>query len=328
MFNSKIIQAAVATFVVGAALSQAASAQGITTLRDPLIPGAQETAPIMPAVDGPPPPPGCGPTPWGVTPGMPGSPGFEPWVPNIPADTINSTNSGIGLPVSPPIALPPGVLGPALTPIIPNEPNTPGAAPPYLYVDGNNPSGLVEQSEVVQVNPGGGLPGTGGYNTTINKLRRGGQQTHQWEQRGLYSTLGGGGNSQDEVTEFGPLAGFGVPFGVPTGNGYNKGLAGTNNDLRLSAIDLGGGMTMNVGGTKISTGSTIQDMGKSYLRDNGVVGLTAHQSTEFGQGFRREPEFSNKTHDFGCRFQQFNPANVGQQAAGQLLNPTAVETNF
>jgi len=154
MFNSKIIQAAVATFVVGAALSQAASAQGITTLRDPLIPGAQETAPIMPAVDGPPPPPGCGPTPWGVTPGMPGSPGFEPWVPNIPADTINSTNSGIGLPVSPPIALPPGVLGPALTPIIPNEPNTPGAAPPYLYVDGNNPSGLVEQSEVVQVNPG------------------------------------------------------------------------------------------------------------------------------------------------------------------------------
>jgi len=90
--------------------------------------------------------------------------------------------------------------------------------------------------------------------------------------------------------------------------------------LRLSAIDLGGGMTMNVGGTKISTGSTIQDMGKSYLRDNGVVGLTAHQSTEFGQGFRREPEFSNKTHDFGCRFQQFNPANVGQQATGQLLN--------
>ena len=206
MLNSKIIQAALATFVVASALSQAASAQGITTLRDPLIPGAQETAPILPPVDGPPPPPGCGPTPWGVTPGMGGSPGFEPWVPNIPADTINVNNSGIGLPVSPPIALPPGVLGPSLTPIIPNEPSTPGAAPPYLYVDGNNPTGLVEPSEIVQVNQGGGLPGTGGYNTTIPKVRRGGQQTHQWEERGLYSTLGGGGNSQDEVTEFGPLA--------------------------------------------------------------------------------------------------------------------------
>jgi hypothetical protein len=144
----------------------------------------------------------------------------------------------------------------------------------------------------------------------------------------LYSTLGGGGNSQDEVTELGPLAGFGVPFGVPTGNGYNNGPPGSGSDLRLNSIDLGGGMRMDVGGTKISTGSTIQDMGDNYLRNNGTLGLTAHQSTEFGQGLHREPQYSSKTTEFGCPFHQFNPANVGPQATGQLLAPKAVETNF
>src|SRR5262249_28954410 len=164
---------------------------------------------------------------------------FEPWVPAVPSNSMGCEGTtGIPLPVSPAIALPPGVLGPALTPIIPHPMSTEGAEPPYLYVDGDNPTGLVMPSEIVQVNPGGGLPGTGGYHTTIPKVRRGGQETVQWEQRGLFSTLGGGGNSQDEVTELGPLAGLGVPFGVPTGFGYNKGPAGSNNDLRLSSLDL------------------------------------------------------------------------------------------
>jgi hypothetical protein len=329
MFNKKIVKVALATFVVGSALSQAAFAQGLSTLRDPLIPGARETPPIIPAPDGPLPPPGCGPTPFGVTPGMAGSPGFEPWVPFVPSNSLGPDGTSfVPLPVAPPIALPPGVLGPALTPFIPHEESTPGAAPPYVYVDGNNPSGLVAPESVVPVNQGGGLPGTGGYNTTISKVRRGGQQTHQWEERGLYSTLGGGGNSQDEVTEFGALAGLGVPFGVPSGNAYNKGPAGSNNDLRLSDIDLGGGMRMEVGGTKISTGSSLQDYGDSYMRNNTILGLTAHQSTEFGQGMRREPVTGSSTTDFGCRLQQANPLNVGYQKTGQLLNPNAVETNF
>jgi hypothetical protein len=258
---------------------------------------------------------------------MLGNPGYEPWVPAVPADQIDLGNSGVALPVSPPIVTPPGVLGPALTGIVPPPPNTPGAAPPYLYVDGNNPTGLVEPSENVEVNQGGGLPGTGGYNTTIPLQRRGGQQTHEFEFRELTSVLGGGGNSQDEVTETGPIAGYGLPFGVPTGNGYYRGTqAGSEN--RLSDIDLGGGMTMKVGGVKFGTGSTIQDMGISYLRDNGVAALTAHQSTEFGQGLRREPIFSNKTTDFGFPLKQQNPANEMQQQTGQLLNPHAVETNF
>jgi hypothetical protein len=330
MFNLKPFKVAMMTLVIGSTLSQAVNAQGITTLRDPLVPGAQETMPIVPPVDGPPPPPGCGPTPWPVTPGMGGSPGFEPWVPSVPSNSLGwSGTTGIGLPIAPPIALPPGVLGPSLTGVVPHEESTPGAAPPYIYVDGNNPTGLVAPEEVVNVNTGGGLPGTGGYNTTISKVRRGGQDTVQWEQRGLFSVLGGGGNSQDEVTETGPLAGLGVPFGVPTGFGYNKGPAGTNNDLRLSSIDLGGGMRTSIGGTKISTGSTLQDFGSSALRNNGIAGLTAHQSTEFGQGIRREPVNASQTHQFGCPFQQFRQADVNPQANPAVLGaPIAVETNF
>lgn len=324
MFNTRNLKVALATVVVGSALSQAAYAQGISTLRTPLIPGAQETAPIAPAAEGDPPPPGAGPTPVGVNPGMGGSPGFEPWVPAIPANTIDQSFTGIGLPVSPGVALPPGVLGPALTGIVPNSPSTPGAEPAYVYA----PDGSPVASDVVQVQQGGGLPGTGGYNTTITKVRRGGQTTSQWEQRGLTSVLGGGGMSQDEVTLTGPLAGFGVPFGVPTGFGYNKGPAGSNNDLRLSAIDLGGGMRTAMGGTKISTGSTLQDYGLSATRNNGVTGLTAAQAFEFGQGRHREPIFSNTTTDFGLPFKQSTPPNVGYQKTGQLLNPKAIETNF
>lgn len=323
MFNSKTLKLAMATMLVGSYVSQAAFAQGITTLRDPLIPGAQDTAPGVPAIDGPPPPPGDGPTPVPEIPGMGGNPGYEPWVPNMPANDIDLGNSGVGLPVSPPITMPPGVLGPALTGIVPPPPSTPGAAPPYLSA----PDGYTEPSEIVQVNQGGGLPGTGGYNTTIPETRRGGQQTHEWEFRELTSVLGGGGNSQDEVTEMGPIAGYGLPFGVPTGNGYNKGTqAGSEN--RLSDIDLGGGMTMKVGGVKISTGSSIQDMGISYLRDNPVAALHAYQNTDFGQGFRNNGIFSNNSTDFGLGFKQFPAADEEQQQVGQLLNPKAVETNF
>lgn len=324
MFNTRNLKAALATLVVGSALSQAAFAQGISTLRTPLVPGARETGPIMPAAEGDAPPVGCGPTPFPVTPGMGGSPGFEPWVPAIPSNTVGVGNTGIPLPISPAIALPPGILGPALTPFIPNSPSTPGAAPQYIYSESNLPI----PSEVVPVNQGGGLPGTGGYNTTITKVRRGGQSTNQWEQRGLYSYLGGGGNSQDVVTLTGPLAGMGVPFGVPTGFGYNKGPAGSNNDLRLSAVDLGGGMRTSIGGQTISTGSSLQDYGISYMRNNPITGLTAGQSTEFGQGRHRGPIFVNETTDFGCRFKQFNPANVGYQKTGQLLNPKAILTNY
>jgi hypothetical protein len=255
---------------------------------------------------------------------MGGAPTLTPWNANTGANGIAGGNSGLGLPFSPSIATPPGALGPLLTPFIPNAPSTAGGAPAYLQA----PAGYINPAQQTGVLPGGGLPGTGGYNTSINRIRRGGQSTYQYEERGLNSYLGGGGNSQDEVTELGPLAGFGVPYGIPTGNGYNNGAAFSNNDNRNSSIDLGGGQRLRIGGALIPLGQTIQDYGLSATRGNAIGALSAQQSTDFGQGLRNEPIASYNTTDFGLGYRQFNAANVGYQKTGQLLNPTAIQTNY
>jgi hypothetical protein len=324
MFRLNLLPTLAVVTVLGAALAPAAFSQVTTTLRDPLIPGGQSSLPFVPPPNQPPPAFGDGPTPLPVNPGMGGPPTLLPWVPNVPSYNIDRSNSGIGLPFSPSIATPPGVLGPLLTPFVPNAPSTPGPDPGSL----TSPQGFINPAQELGVNPGGGLAGTGGYNTTINKIRRGGQQTHQFEERGFNSVLGGGGNSQDEVTQFGPLAGFGVPYGVPTGNAYNNGVAGSNNDNRNSALDMGGGQRFEVGGIVIPMGQTLQDSGISATRGNGIGALAAQQSTEFGQGFRRNGVFSNVSTDYGFPYQQFAPGNVGYQKTGQLINPNAVETNF
>jgi len=318
------IYSLVAASILCCFVARAADAQETTTLHDPLIPGQQHTSPFTPPTDGAAPAFGSGPTPLPVNPGMGGPSTLLPWVTNYPSNDIDLQNSGIGIPVTPSIATPAGVLGPLLTPFTPNSPSTPGAAPTMLQA----PPGFIVPSQELGVQPIGGLPGTGGYATTISKIRRGGQQTHQFEERARYSTLGGGGNSQDEITQFGPLAGFGVPYGVPTGNAYNNGPAGSNNDNRNSSIDFGGGQRFKIGGTVIPTGQTIQDYGLSAERNNTIGALQAQQATEFGQGLHSEPIFSNKTTDFGFPYKISNPANVGYQKTGQLLNPNAVETNF
>jgi hypothetical protein len=174
---------------------------------------------------------------------------------------------------------------------------------------------------IESVAPYGGIPGQGGFNTTIPTVRRGGQESHQWELRGRNSSLIGGlgDGSQDQVTRLGPYSGWGVPFGVPTGDG-----------LRNNSIDLGGGTRFSTGpdGTPISTASTLQDFGASATRNSPIQGLGAQQSYEFGQGWRRIPLYSSKTTDFGFPYHQFNPANIPVQARGQFLNPNAVITNF
>ncbi|HEY9784540.1 MAG TPA: hypothetical protein V6D17_03990 [Candidatus Obscuribacterales bacterium] len=326
MLNLRILQAAIAGIAVCAISAQSAHAQSspITTLRNPLIPGAVSSPPFVCPPEGQPPAVGDGPTPAPVVPGHSGSPELMPWVPAIPANQIDQASSGVNLPVGPPVETPPGVLGPMLTPFIPKSPSTPGADPGPLTA----PPGYINPADLVNIIPTGGLPGTGGYYTTINKVRRGGQETHQWGIRENQSILGGGGPTQDEVTLTGPLAGWGLPFGVPTGNGYNKGPAGTNDDLRHSAIDLGGGQRLKMGDCRIPTGSTLIDYGLSATRDNQIGALNAWQSTEFGQGFRRIPLFSHKSTDFGFPYTQFDPANVNPQKRDHLLLPTAVETNF
>lgn len=324
MFNFRILPPVIAAVALCVLHSPDANAQASSTLRNPLIPGALSSPPFVCPPEGQPPAIGDGPTPAPVVPGHGGSPELMPWVPAIPSNQIDQGTSGVPLPVGPPVEMPPGVLGPMLTPFIPKAPSTPGADPGQLTA----PAGYINPAELHNIIPTGGLPGTGGYNTTINKIRRGGQETHQWGVRENQSILGGGGPTQDIITEFGPLAGWGMPFGVPSGNGYNKGPAGTNDDLRHSAIDLGGGQRFKAGSCKIPTGSTLMDYGLSATRDNGIGALNSWQSTEFGQGFRRIPVYSSKTTDFGFPYTIFDPSNVNAQKQDHLLLPTAVETNF
>lgn len=318
MSTRKIVKVAIAiAALVGAVHSmRPAYAQSSSTLRDPLIPGATTEPPFVPPPVGQAPAFGNGPTPFPVTPGMGGPPSLLPWIPAVPANQINNATSGIPLPFGPPVEMPPGTLGPLLTPFVPGPPSTPGADPGNLTA----PFASFNPARDVPINPFGGIPGTGGYNTTIPTVRRGGQETHQFERRGRNSSLlaGTGDGSQDQVTRLGPFAGWGVPFGVPTGDG-----------LRNNSLDLGGGRRFKVGGgTVIPTGSTIADYGLSATRNSLISGLDAQQSTEFGQGFHRMPKFSNKTTQFGFPYAQFQPANETPQKTGQLLLPKAVITNF
>lgn len=288
----------------------------ISTLHTPLLDGAPSSAPFIPPPEGQPPAIGDGSTPIGVNPGVAGAPlTLLPWVPSIPANQIDNSTSGIPLPVNPAVQSPPGVLGPALTPFIPAPPSTPGPDPGSMQA----PVGFFNPADEININPAGGLPGTGGYYTSIPTQRRGGQETHQYEYRGRNSVLGGGGTdgSQDNIERLGPWAGFGAVTGVPSGNGW-----------RNSAIDLGGGQRFQAGGTTIPTGSTVQDYGLSSTRQNGILGLTAQQTYEFGQGLRRTGVYSNKSTDFGFPYQQFDPANTNPQKRDQLLVPSAIITNF
>ncbi len=283
--------------------------------RTPLINGASAAPPFVPAPEGQPPAFGDGPTPAPVIPGHTGAPTLLPWVPSIPSNQIDQSNSGIPLPITPAVQAPPGVLGPMLTPFIPAPPSTPGADPGSLTA----PQGSFNPSREMNINPEGGIPGRGGYCTTIPTQRRGGQESRQYELRGRNSSLGGigGDGSQDQVTLLGPMAGYGVPFGVASGNG-----------LRNNSLDLGGGQRFSTGGQTISTGSSLQDYGNSAMRYNGINALSGRQSTEFGQGMRRLPQYSNKTTDFGFPYSQQSPGNVSNQKRSQLLLPTAVITNF
>jgi len=314
MLTRQIFKIAVVAAAFG--FGGAAYAQSSSTLHTPIIPGASTGAPFVCPPEGQPPAVGDGPTPEPIIPGHTSAPTLMPWIPAVPANQIDNGTSGIPLPFGPPVEMPPGVLGPLLTPFVPAPPSTPGPDPGSMLA----PQGFINPAQEVGVQPGGGLPGTGGYNTTIPTQRRGGQETHQWELRGRNSSLvpGMGDGSQDQVTRLGPNAGWGVPFGVATGNG-----------LRHSSLDLGGGQRFQVGGgCVIPTGSTIQDFGLNPMREHWIDALSSQQSTEFGQGMRRLPLYSSKTTDFGFPYAQFDPANITPQKYGQRLNPTAILTNF
>jgi hypothetical protein len=331
MFIHRLRNLAIAAAALGLTCGQSAHAQFASTVYDPYVPGVQITPPLLPASQGAPPPVGCGPTPPLEVPGQQGPAALMPWVPSIPSNSIDQSFTGLSLPLGAAALTPPGVLGPALSGFIPPPSSAPGAIPAYLQ----SPGAPFNPADQVQVPAGGVLPGTGGYYTTINKVRRVGQKTDDYGFQGEPSIFGGGGLAQDSVTLMGPLAGFGVPYGIPTGVGYNNGPAGSNNDLYQSSVDLGGGQRMKIGGTTISTGQTLQDYGQNVFIGNGGP-LSATQSSDYGQGWHGSGIFTNKTTDFGCKFQAWNPANVGvgdlnyplSNGITRLTPPTAVETNF
>jgi hypothetical protein len=316
--------------IIAAGLFSAQQAFGqATTLHNPLIPGASSQMPLIPAPTGALPPPGSGLTPARVTPGMTGTPTLLPSIPAIPSNNIDQSFSGIGLPISPAVALPPGTWGPLLTPFLPPSPSTPGPAPGMLKnINSTNPA------ELSAVQPAGGYPGTGGYYTTIPKIRRvGTQETAQYERRGHYSVLGGGGNSQDEVTLAGPLAGFGVPNGVPTGVNYNNGAAGSNIDNYNKSIDLGGGMRQKFGNVVLSNGKSVQDLnGLNALYGNSIPSLGATRATEFGQGaplaYTSVGRNYSLSTDFGFPLTPQCPANSPLAEPNHSIPQTGVLTNF
>ncbi len=132
----------------------AAFAQATTTLRDPLIPGADYTDPNAAPITMPPPPPGQG-SYVAAPAGMTGSPGYEPWVTNIPADTIYASSYTVTLPVSPSTTLAPYDFRQQVGSSIPFPSSTPGTDPGILAP---NNSGYQPPALVIPLPADGTMP--------------------------------------------------------------------------------------------------------------------------------------------------------------------------
>lgn len=324
-----------AALTVSLLQTKQAIGQPATSVRDPYVPGTTVSAPFFPAPIGAPPAYGSGPTPVGVTPGMGGlPPSLVPSIVGYPSNDIDLQNTGLSLPISPAFAAPPGAVLPLLAPLMPNSPSTPGPNLGMLRGEGNDPV-TSNPAQLLSNTATGQYPGTGGYATTINKIpRTGTQHSYEYEYRETNPILGGGGTSQDEVTQFGPLAGWGVPYGVPTGPGYNVGPAGTNNDNYNYSLDLGGGMQSKIGGTIISSGQSVQDYGLNVLYGNGnpLVNSANNYSTEFGQGLpvaeTAVGQTYNSSTDFGFPLTPRPAGDHNPLEPNAGLPQQVVETNF
>lgn len=181
MFCQTALVAGLVTFA-----SQPASAQ-YTTLRNPLIPGADYTNAGCAPATMPPPPPGDGTVPPAVTPGMSGNPGYEPFVPYVPANSLNVDDSQVSLP-DPSTTSAPGQLGATIT--VPPPPSALGDDPGILAP---NNSGYNPPALQITVQSGGGL---GADQAPTSKW--GGQTTQDFGRNIKSSTA-------SDVTDFGQL---------------------------------------------------------------------------------------------------------------------------
>lgn len=163
-------------FVAIVVQSQSALAQygpGTTSLRTPLLPSADSTAPNGVAPEGDPPPPGDFGGPEGVTPGQFGGPTLLPSVSRNPANHLNYPGTDIGYPGG---EYYPGEYGPNTW--APPPPENPAADPGQIRAprDFHRPP-----AREVSINPGGGIPGG------ASRQRWGGQETHDY---GRYKNVG------------------------------------------------------------------------------------------------------------------------------------------
>jgi hypothetical protein len=99
--------------------------------------------------------PGSGANPPAVNPGMAGPAELMPWVPNIPANTIDQSDTQLNLPYGPSSLMAPGTLGPALSGSIPPPPSNPAAAPGMLQA----PQGQNLAAADVNIGTDGTWPG-------------------------------------------------------------------------------------------------------------------------------------------------------------------------
>jgi hypothetical protein len=124
-----------------------------STLRNPLVPGAYYADPEQQPMYPQPPAPGCAGSPWGVTPGMTGGPGYEPWVPAIPSNTVGITDSQVNLPLQPSDATSPGQFNQSVYGSIPNPPSTLDGTDPGMFPQKTN--GYQAAAAVVNINSDG-----------------------------------------------------------------------------------------------------------------------------------------------------------------------------
>ncbi len=171
---TKTATAAILAMVALTTLTGASALAQTTTLRTPLIYGANSAPPMSEAEEGQPPAIGSGDMPAPVTPGMMGRPTVLPSVPITPANY--GEYSSVRINVDPMSEDPAGQLGPSTW--APPPPSTMGADPGIIHapLDFHPPP-----AQVVNINPDGGIPGNAGTE------RWGGQQTHDW---GRYKNRG------------------------------------------------------------------------------------------------------------------------------------------
>lgn len=180
-----------------------------STLRNPLIYGAENAAPFQQPALGQPPAIGDGSCPDPVTPGMGGPPTLIPSIPVTPANNIQYPSYQV--PFHPATQAPPGVLGPSIW--APPSPSTPGADPGIIHapLDFYRPP-----VAVVPINPGGGISGF------APTQRWGGQTSTDW---GRYKHQGKrafdfGQGMYGQTSQDGPCQT--LPGAVPTQDLYGR----------------------------------------------------------------------------------------------------------